>query len=79
MINADNFGLLRRFFEFLDHVLDYTHSIFVTSELIEVLDAVVKELAEEFKRKYFYYLLDEVSGVTVDAEFEKVLTQFLED
>jgi len=72
-------SLFRNFFQFSQHVFDYTHAVFITTKLINVLYTVIKELIEQWHWEKFYYFLNEMSWVVMNAELIKVLSYFIKD
>lgn len=59
-------------------MLYHAHSVFVTAELIQILDAVVIKLVQKFNGELLDYLLNKVSGIVMDAQFIEVLPYFVQ-
>jgi len=72
-------SLFRDFFQFSQHIFDYTHAIFITTKLINVLYTVIKELIEQLHWEKFNYFLNKMSRVVMNAKFIKVLSYFVKD
>lgn len=66
-------------FEFLEHLFENAHSILIATELVNVLDGVVKELIHKLNWEDLDYLLNKVGGVIVGTKLVKVLSDLVEN